>query len=167
MAQFMWRLIDDGTYCITKYIGNDECVKIPDHLNFTVVYDDIFKKHTELKQLIFPDTVTEIGGFVVDGCVNLKEVKLPAKLINFWQYAFTRCGIEQINIPGSVEHIVSFAFQQCYELKSVVINEGTTKLCAWAFKDCENLEEVYIPTSMKEISDKAFEGCPKVKFIYR
>lgn len=163
MAQFMWRLIDDGTYCITRYTGNEECVKLPDHLNFSVVYDDVFKGHKELRQLIFPDTVREIGGFVVDGCINLKEVQLPANLINFWQYSFTRCGIEKIDIPGSVEHIGSFVFQQCSELKTVVINEGTTKICAWAFKNCSSLKEVYLPKSMKEISEKAFEGCPMVK----
>lgn len=140
-------------------------MKIPDNLNFTVVFDDVFKNHIELKQLIFSDTITEIGGFVVDGCINLKEVILPTNLKNFWQYAFTRCGIEKINIPGSVEHIISFAFQQCYDLKTVIINEGTTKLCAWAFKDCRNLEVVYLPSSMKEISEKAFEGCPNVKFV--
>lgn len=102
--------------------GGASCRLIQDIL---VVYDDIFKGNKELERAEFPDSVIEIGGFVFDGCENLKQVKLPSNLKDFWQYAMTRCGIEEIEIPGSVTRIASFAFNQCDQLKTVKINEGT------------------------------------------
>jgi len=60
---------------------------------------------------------------------------LPSQLKEFWQYAMTRCGIEEIDIPGSVERIASFTFNQCNQLTTVRINEGTSKILSWSFKD--------------------------------
>lgn len=90
-------------------------------------------------------------------------MKLPSNLKDFWQYAMTRCGIEEIDIPGSVDRIAAFTFNECAQLKTVRINEGTRKILAWAFKDCVSLVDVYLPSTIEDISDKAFEGCPNVK----
>ena len=80
-----------------------------------------------------------------------------------WQYAFTRCGLKSISIPGSVHAIISYAFNDCRNLTTAHLNEGTKKICAWAFKDCTSLKDIYVPKSVTEISDKAFEGCNDVE----
>ena len=152
----------DFAVCLMEVVGNGEEAIIPDDKNILIVCDDIFKGHKELERVEFPDTVIEIGGFVFDGCENLKDVELPANLRDFWQYAMTRCGIEEIDIPGSVERIAAFTFNECAQLKTVKVNDGTKKILAWAFKDCVSLVDVYLPSTIEEISDKAFEGCPKV-----
>lgn len=163
---FSYRMFDNGSFCITSYRGNSQQVTIPDNINTTILFDDLFKGHTELTSVKIPDTITDIGGFVFDGCINLKELALPPSLINMWQYALTRCGIESITIPGSVKSIVPFTFYQCKNLETVVLQEGTTRLCAWAFKDCTALKEVYLPTSLTDISKDAFEGCGTITFQY-
>ena len=164
--EFYYRLFDDNSFCITSYKGDEKHVVIPNNLNFSILYDDLFKGHSEIVSVSIPDTVTNIGGFVFDGCINLKEIKLPPKLINLWQYAFTRCGIESITIPGSVPSIVPFTFNQCMNLREVYLNEGTTNICAWAFKDCTSLKNVYLPKSLTEINKKAFEGCEDTTINY-
>lgn len=160
---FNYKIIDDGSFCITSYKGKEEHVVIPDHLGATILYDDLFKAHTEITSVVIPDTITNIGGFVFDGCINLKSITLPKNLNNMWQYALTRCGIETITIPGNVTSIVPFTFYQCRNLKTVILSEGTKKICSWAFKDCASLTEVYLPSSLTEISEKAFEGCEHIK----
>jgi len=162
---FYNKMVPDGTYCITGYSGQAEHIEFPDHYVITILNDDLFKGHTEITSVNIPDTVTQIGGFIFDGCTNLKSVKLPSGLKDMWQYAFTRTSLESIEIPGSVHKIIPFTFYASKELKTVVISEGTESISAWAFKDCSNLEEVHLPTSCTEISDNAFEGCPKVRFI--
>lgn len=154
-------MIAENTYCIVYYSGKNEHVEIPHHLNFTVLYDGLFKGHTEIKSIRIPDSVTNIGGFVFDGCNRLKEIVLPNSLTDMWQYAFARCGIESIIIPGTVKSIVPFTFYQCQTLRTIRIGEGTGNICAWAFKDCPTLKDVYIPKSLTYIHEQAFEGCNK------
>ncbi len=159
---FYYRMIDEGTFCITSYNGRTEHVVIPDKINATILYDDLFKGHTEITSVKIPDTITDIGGFVFDGCTNIKEIILPPNLINMWQYAMTRCGIKSITIPGSVNSVVPFTFNQCKNLKTVIFCEGTIKICSWAFKDCTALLDVYLPKSLIDISNLAFTGCEHV-----
>lgn len=164
MAFFTYKLVDDETYAIMTYEGDDEEVTIPARNGgkpVTILYDDLFKNHKELKKVNIPDTVTNIGGFVFDGCENLKSVRLPEGLEEMWQYAFVRSSIEIIEIPGSVTSIVPFTFKDCKNLTTVVIRKGVKRIRAKAFEGCENLELVAIPSDI-EISHDAFNGCTKL-----
>lgn len=165
MAEYLFRGLEDGTNCVMRYVGEDTKVVIPDNKNVSVLFDDLFKGHTEITEAVLPDTVREIGGFVFDGCDKLEHITLPPNLESFWQYAFTRCGLKEIDIPGTVHTIISYAFNDCKKLETVRINEGTKKIMAWAFKDCINLKTVYVPASVTEISDKAFLGCENVTIV--
>lgn len=167
MYEYYYRMFDDGSFCLVRGIGKGDTAIIPNNRNISIIFDDIFKGHTELTHVEFPDTVTEIGGFVFDGCINLKEITLPPNLKNLWQYAMARCGIEVIEIPGSVKSITPYTFNQCKQLKTVTLNEGTERIHAWAFKDCISLIDIFLPSSLTEISDKAFEGCGEVKLHYK
>jgi len=166
-GKFYYRLIDDGSYCLTGYVGNESSVVIPTcGGNLTVIFDDIFKRHPEITNVEMPDTVTDIGGFVFDGLWNLKELRLSKSLINLWQYAFTRCGLESIELPEGVKTVAMFAFNECKYLKSVYLSAGTKQILAWAFKNCTSLQDVYVRNPNIEINSKAFEGCPPVNVHY-
>ena len=163
MAEFLYRGLEDGSNCVMQYVGEDSKVVFPNDKDISVLFDDLLKGHTEVTEVVLPDTLREIGGFVFDGCNDLHEIKLPDSLESMWQYAFTRCGLKKIEIPGRVNTIISFAFNECRELKTVRLNEGTKKIMAWAFKNCTALTDIYVPASVQEISDKAFEGCGEVQ----
>jgi len=166
-SKFYYRMIDDGSFCLTGYIGNETSVVLPECAGkLTVIFDDVFKRHPEITHVEMPDTVTDIGGFVFDGLWNLKELRLSKSLVNLWQYAFTRCGIETVELPEGVKTVSMFAFHECKNLKSVTLSAGTTQILAWAFKNCTSLQDVYVRNPNIEISPKAFEGCPNVKMHY-
>jgi hypothetical protein len=159
-------MVADGSYCLTHYEGKDAEVKFPENIKVGILGDKLFKNHIEIEKIKIPDTVTQIGGWVFDGCDNLKSIKLPPNLEDMWQYALTRIAVEDIEIPGSVHQIVPFTFNECHNLKKVIINEGTKIIGAWAFKNCESLEDVYLPTTIESIHENTFEGCPKVTLHY-
>ncbi len=164
---FIFKPLDDGTYCVTKYEGDKNPI-IPDTYQgapITIIADDLFNGRVELESVSIPDSVTDIGSFVFDGCYSLKTVLLPKSLQNMWQYAFARSGIETISIPDGVRNIVPFTFFRCPRLRRVEIPKSVTSIYSNAFKDCPNLTEVILPRDCK-VNELAFDGCPKVPFIY-
>ncbi|MBO4501535.1 MAG: leucine-rich repeat domain-containing protein, partial [Clostridia bacterium] len=52
-----------------------------------------------------------------------------------------------------------------YELKSVVLPEGLTKLNARAFYQCTTLESVTLPSTLTRINSAAFYGCAQLKGV--
>ena len=144
MQQFFYRFLEDGTYCVTEYQGDEADVIIHDTYRskpVTVLFDRLFKGHTEITSVKIPDTITDIGSFVFDGCTSLKHIELPPSLINMWDSAFARSSIEEIVLPDKITSIVPFTFKDCKELKRVVCNPELKKIHAWAFHGCSSLKD--------------------------
>ena len=110
MVEFEYKTVDDGTLCVSGYMGNEAVVEVPaeaDGLPVTVIGDGLFSGHAELTELKLPDGITDLGEFILDGCVNLRQLQLPAALERFWGYTFVRCGLEELTIPDGVRSIPS------------------------------------------------------------
>lgn len=159
MQEFYYRRVDDGTYCLTGYEGDEAEVVIPTDKEFTILSDKIFRGHSEITSIRIPDSVTDIGEFVFDGCENLRQLRLPANLKTLWGYTFVRCGIEEIVLPDQLRIIPPFAFKDCKNLRRVVCGAGLEKIYAWAFGGCGKLtEENLIHGPGVDISPQAFES---------
>lgn len=81
----------------------------------------------------------------------------------------------KIKIPSEVKwngkkkkvvEIGDYAFECCYELKSVSIPSSVYYIGRFAFYDCCNLESIIIPSSVNSIGISAFSGCKALKDIY-
>lgn len=145
MQELEYKLVDDGTYCVSGYMGNDAVVEVPaavDQIPVTVIADGVFKGHPELTELRLPDCITDLGEFVFDGCVNLRRLKLPAGLCRLWGYTFVRSGLEELELPAGVRSIPPFCFKDCKNLRKLVCGAGMKKINAWAFGGCDQLEEL-------------------------
>ena len=159
MQQFFYRFLEDGTYCVTEYQGDEADVVIPDTYcskPVTVLFDRLFKGHTEIISIKIPDTVMDIGSFVFEGCSSLKQIELPSSLTNMWDSAFARSSIEEIVLPDKITSIVPFTFKDCKELKKVKCNPGLKKIHAWAFHGCSNLKDFQC-SSDTIVSEDAFK----------
>lgn len=161
---FYYKQVPGDAYCITGYTGNDKHIEFPSNIKISILNDSLFKGKTNIESVVIPETVTQIGGFMFDGCSNLKHIKLPDNLEDMWQYAFVRTSIEEIDIPGSVKSIIPNTFFDSRNLKKVIINEGTTKILGSAFKNCVSLTDVYLPSTIEHIHEDAFIGCGDIKF---
>lgn len=159
MQDFIFKLADNDTYCVQSYTGDEAEVFIPEIYcgrPVTILLDGVFSGHEEITSVHIPDTVTQLGGFLFDGCVNLHHIKLPALLEDMWGYAFVRSGIEEIILPEHVHSIVPFTFKDCKELKTVICNDGLKKIYSWAFSGCSKLKDLQHGPDV-EISPQAFE----------
>ena len=160
MSEFFYQLnYDEETYAVTHYIGSSEDVVIPGSFlgkPVTILFDKLFAGHNEIRSISIPDTVTDLGEFVFDGCFNLRQIDLPSGLLYLWGYTFCRCGIEEIILPDLVKVIPSYAFKDCKKLRKVICGSGLKKISSWAFGGCGQLTEVIHDPGV-EISPKAFE----------
>ena len=159
MQQFFYRFLEDGTYCVTEYQGDEADVVIPDTYcskPVTVLFDRLFKGHTEIISIKIPDTVTDIGSFVFEGCSSLKQIELASALTSRWDSACARSSIEERVLPDKITSIVPYTFKDCKELKKVKCNPGLKKIHAWAFHGCSNLKDFQC-SSDTVISEDAFK----------
>ncbi|MEE3428071.1 MAG: leucine-rich repeat domain-containing protein [Ruminococcus sp.] len=160
MQEFMYKPAGNGTYCVCGYNGDEENVIIPESYGsgkITVIGDKLFSGHKEIVSIIIPDTVTDMGEFLFDGCDNLRSIKLPENLECLWGYTFVRSGIEEITLPDKLITIPPFAFKDCKNLRKVVCGKSLKKIYSWAFGGCDNLKEVVYGDNV-EVSEKAFES---------
>ena len=65
-------------------------------------------------------------------------------------------------VTYSVTSIGERAFEECYNLTSVIISEGITKIGVSAFASCYNMTRVEIPSTVTLIDPWAFAFCDKL-----
>jgi hypothetical protein len=159
MQEFTFKMWDDESYQLVGYRGDEETVTVPSTFHgkpVTILYDGLFKGHTEIKRVIIPEGITDIGGFVFDGCTSLEQIDLPTTLKDIWQYGFARCGIREIRLPENVERLIPFTFKDCRNLEKIYCMPGLKEVQAYAFRGCRKDIQLVTMRILK-ISPKAFE----------
>lgn len=132
----------DGTVEITGVVELVSSINIPSEINGKTVTsigsaalgDGNFGSDDTIKEVVIPDTVTEIKSFAFDGCT----------------------GIEKITIPDSVVKIGYSAFQNCTSLKEIHIGKNVKEIGDNAFYNASSLEKINIPDSLKFIGNDVF-----------
>lgn len=104
------------------------------------------------------------------------KIKIPSevkwngkkkKVVEIGDYAFDCCyELKSVSIPSSVYYIGRFAFDNCYLLEEINIPNGVEAIKVSAFLLCCNLESIIIPSSVNSIGISAFSECKALKDIY-
>ena len=114
-----------------------------------------------VKDLIIPESMSEIKKDAFSGCSGLTSVTIPNSVTSIGTNAFSGCsGLTSITIPNSVTSIGSWAFYGCSGLTSITIPNSVTSIGSYAFSGCRGLTSVTIPNSVTSIGDFAFYWCP-------
>ena len=135
-SDYTYNALEDGTIEITGYSGSAENIVIPaqiDGKSVTRIGNNAFEK-SSAKEIVIPDSVTEIGSQAFSGCGKLTGV----------------------SIPNSVTTIRDRAFFDCNSLASITIPDSVTDIELQAFCNCTSLKSVTIPASVTDIGDEAF-----------
>ena len=169
LADFEYRINDDGI-CITKYIGKNAVVKIPDSV--TSIGYSAFKGCTGLTNVTIGNGVTSIDKEAFENCSALKKINVSKNNSayssvdgilydkNKTQIIYVPYAIQgSITIPDSVTSIGGSAFAGCSGLTSVTIPNSVTSIGSYAFEGCTKLTSVTIPDSVTSIGYSAFEDC--------
>ena len=85
-----------------------------------------------------PKSVTNIGNYAFDNCINLTSVTIPNSVTSIGKYAFDDCiNLASITIPNSVTSIDYCAFSYCNNLKQITsyatYDDGLPTLGDYAF----------------------------------
>ena len=151
---------NSGAITITKYIGIDGAVTIPNTINglpVTTIVNGAFYQTTSPTNVTIGSSVTNIvAQALVSGCSNLLVITMDplnpvyrsvggvlfdrsqATLI---QYPAARGG--SYTVPNSVTRIAEYAFQDCSSLTSVTLPSSLTSIGGMAFAACISLNGLY------------------------
>ena len=104
------------------------------------------------------DGVKAICDYAFQGLVYLRDVVLPASVVDLGEGAFASCHkLFKITMPG-VEFIGKESFALCYNLKEIALPETLRQIRTGAFACCKALEEINIPSHLKIIDKSAFRS---------
>ena len=124
----------------------------------------LFLNGEEIKYLVIPNNVTNIGDFSFECLTNLVSVNIPNSVTSIGEYSFGECsGLNSVIIPSSVTSLGVGAFCDCSGLTSIVIPNSVTSI-ENAFGGCTSLISVTIPNSVTSIAD-AFRGCTSLTSV--
>ena len=102
-----------------------------------------------IKELIIPDTVTEISEQSFMSFKSLPKISLP-NVRAIPARAFVDCErLNSIELCSELTSIGNEAFSGCSSLFSLTVPKTVTEIGVDAFKDCTNLFEVYNLSSLK------------------
>lgn len=119
-----------------------------------------------IKEVVLPDSLTEIGSMAFAYCKNLERVNFGTGIQKVGDYrntkVFAHCkSLKEIEIPAQVKQIGCSAFLDS-GLENVVLHEGLERICAQAFY-CQSLQKVVLPDSVTEIGKESFAGIRELR----
>ena len=104
----------------------------------------LYMNGQEIKDLVIPNSVTDISEDAFSGCTGLTSVTIPNSVTSIGVFAFSLCtGLTSVTIPNSVTSIGSSAFDGCSGLTSVTIGNSVTSIGGSAFLGCSGLTDVW------------------------
>ena len=136
---------------ITEFVIGDDMTSIPSYMCYEM---------SNLKSVIIPNSVTNIGSSAFSGCSGLEKVIVPNFDIKNW------CNIK---FASSTDNPLSFAHHlysdENTEITKLVIPNDVTSINSYAFYGCSGLTSVTIPNSVTSIGYDAFYGCSGLKKV--
>lgn len=122
--------LHDGYIIITKYLGTEDKVIIPDILagnKVQIIGEKAFADNKHITSVQIPDKVAVIQEKAFFNCQSLKSVYLPDSLKEVWKYAFAYCeSLKTITFPKDIEFVGDFVFMGDVSLEDVFVNHGGT-----------------------------------------
>ena len=147
-------IIDLEAWCTIKFGDNDS--------NPLAYAHHLYLNGEEIKNLIIPNSISEIKDYTFSGCSALTSVAISNNATSIGDYSFSDCSnINTVNIPNGVTSIGYDAFRNCTELKSLSLPNSLISLSG--FNGCTGLTTLSIPNSVKNIS--GFNNCTKLTSI--
>ena len=116
-------------------------VVIPDSI--TEIKSHAFQCIASIEKVTIPNTVTVIGNYAFECCKNLKEIEIPENCTEIWPASFLGCSnLAKVTIPEKVVTIHCSAFYKCENLSSVVFKDTSSVWYYWDDKKTRTQTEI-------------------------
>ncbi len=147
------------------YLGGIELKDIIIPEGVTEIGDYVFEYGQSINTVVVPSSVKKIGNYAFYLCNNLNKVVLPSSGVeSIGASAFDSCSqLKDINIPSSVSYIGSSAFTWV-PISHAEINQGVIE--GHAFEGCGCIAEVTIGSGVTFIGDNAFNSCSGLHTVH-
>jgi hypothetical protein len=144
---------------------SSETLFIPEGI--THISDFLFSNHLEIKTIVFPSTLKNIGRNAFSGCKALQSIFIP--FVSFIDIeAFQEC-VELKCIQGAMKgcsFIGKRAFLGCINLQKIDLTSTSLKVLPFhVFFHCSHLVHVYLPFSLLHVRKEAFAHCTSLREI--
>ena len=137
-------------------------IVVPDTV--TDLFFGAFSQLRDLERIVLPNHLKELPDSIFSNCVSLKEIVLPERLEKIGEFAFAYTGLTSIYIPSSVKSIGKGAFLNCKELEKVELPTNIKKISQSLFAHCIKLKEINLE-NITYFGDTSFNGCADLKDI--
>lgn len=84
-----------------------------------------FRKRKELRNVLLPESLCQIGDAAFSFCVSLQSITIPATVDYIGIAAFCASGLEKVTFLSAPDLIESSAFVGCKHLKQIIVPKGT------------------------------------------
>ena len=139
-------------------------VRLPDTL--TRIESGSFASCTELREIDWPESVTEMDDAMFINCLKLNRVRLPEGLKTVGVRSFENCvSLKKIEIPDSVVTVENTLFLDCASLCEVKLSARLRIIEPAMFKNCTALKKLEIPDGVMRVGFDAFSGCAELEEI--
>ena len=171
----LYKVIDERSVTITKYIGSDTDLHIPKTINglpVTAIGESAFISCKILSSITIPSSITTIEKNAFLFCDNLSSVTIPSSVSNIGDFAFSMCkNLMNINVETRNSYYTSIdgvLFDKggliliCFpQGKSGGYNipSSVTTINRGSFYNCYSLTGIGIPYSVTTIGELAFYSC--------
>ncbi|MBO7486558.1 MAG: leucine-rich repeat domain-containing protein [Spirochaetaceae bacterium] len=138
------------------------------HTNGPNFYTTYINPPSCVTELVFPDSITEIGDSVFYSSTNLTSVTLPNNLQSIEASAFANCtqlSSVTFGSPSSLQTIGEGAFYGTAISGEITIPQGVETIGPSAFSQCVSLTAVSIPNSVTTIGIAAFQTCTSLSNV--
>ena len=117
--------------------------------------------------VVVPEGVTEIyttAGF--QGNDSITELVIPEGVDRLQFYTFQNCrNLRKVVLPNSITMIGSSAFKGCEQLEEIALPERLERIKENAFQECISLKCIRIPENVTSIGTEAFQNCKNLKQV--
>ena len=149
------------------FIGCSSLTSVTIPNSVTSIGDRAFSGCSDLSTITIPNSVTSIGSSAFYGTAwyNNKPDGLVYAGLVAYKYKGTMPDNTNIIIEDGTTGIASYAFQNCYGLKSITIPNSVTSIGDYAFQDCYGLKSITIPNSVTSIGKSVFYGSSNLSIV--
>ena len=136
---------------ITKYIGTDTDVVIPDYyylknekIEITVIGKNAFERK-DITSIKLPDSIVTIEREAFSNCFYLEKINFPASLTIIGYMSFSNTALENVILPNGLRKIEREAFSSCSKLTSMVIPDSVEEIGLDVLSMCSKLKTLTLP----------------------
>ena len=112
---------------ITREDINEYGIEIINDERVQRIHDNCFRDNNELKELIIPSHIRNIGMYSFSNCQNLTKIIIPSTITTIPYCCFEHCSnLKEVELPDNIEmksHCFSCCTQLSNESKSKIPNE--------------------------------------------